>query len=94
MTRAINVNDQNKDFNVPTNDATNVRRARKRRTTRTTRTTLARRPMRMMRMIRRFVLAALLSPLAKSTIISVQEETTTNKSSQFHAQGLQAHRYS
>ena len=48
--------------------------------------------MRMMRMIRKFVLAALLSPLAKSTIISAQEETTTNKSNQFHAQGLQAQR--
>jgi hypothetical protein len=48
----------------------------------------------MMRMIRKFVLAALLSPLAESTIISVQEERTTNKSNQFHAQDLQAQRYS
>ena len=78
---------------LPTNDATNVRRARNKRTTRTTRTTRARRPMRMMRMIRRLVLAARASPLAKSTTISAQEDTTTKRSSQFQAKELAPHKY-
>ena len=78
----------------PINDATKVRRARKSRTTRTTRTTRARRPIRMIRMMRKLVFAARPSPLAKSTAISTQDDTTTNKSSQFQAQAFDSHTYS
>lgn len=78
----------------PINDATKVRRARKSRTTRTTRTTRARRPMRRIRMMRKLVFAARPSPLTKSTPISIQDDTTTNKSSQFQAQAFDSHTYS